>query len=48
MERIENFDFNELKISSNEIIPYDTGKPQVNYCRGTGLFSQKSKVKFKN
>ena len=28
---IENFDFNELKISSDEIKEYDTGKPHPSY-----------------
>ena len=31
METIENFDFNEPKISSNEIKEYDTGKPHQSY-----------------
>ena len=31
METIENFDFNELKISSDEIKEYDTGKPYPSY-----------------
>ena len=28
---IENFDFNELRISSDEIKEYDTGKPDPSY-----------------
>ena len=31
MDTIENFDFNELKIFSNEIKEYDTGKPYPSY-----------------
>ena len=31
MDTIENFDFNKLKISSNEIKEYDTGKPYPSY-----------------
>ena len=31
MDTIENFDFNELKISSDEIKEYDTGKPYPSY-----------------
>ena len=27
---------------------WEPDRAQVNYCRGTGLFWQKSKVKFKN
>ena len=31
MDTIENFDFNELRISSYEIKEYDTGKPHPSY-----------------
>ena len=32
---IENFDFNELKICSDEIKEYDTGKPYSSYKQST-------------
>ena len=31
MDTIENFDYNELRISSKEIKEYDTGKPYPSY-----------------
>ena len=31
METIETFDFDELKVSSDEIKEYDTGKPYPSY-----------------
>ena len=44
MDTIENFDFNELRISSDEIKEYDTGKPHPSYISQALLRSEGSLV----
>ena len=39
MDTTEIFDFNKLKISSNEVKEYDTGKPYPSYEPNTIKFS---------
>ena len=47
MDTIENFDFNELKISSDEIKEYDTGKPHPSYKPSTNKKQREFSLEYK-